>query len=121
MLIKDILELSKTKKIAEIAKDQLSIGEKPARKALTEAGCYSIVGQPGWFLEESEDAEVLGKSIYDFHHETLNINTRKRCSFDLDIRIIRRLKVHCAKNDKNLYEVVEKAIDEHLKSIEVQK
>lgn len=136
MIIKDILDLTQTKTIAEIAKESLNIGEKPAREAMREAGCYSIVGKPGWFFEEDADPENLEESIYVFADQvkmqkeaTLKAITnqgsnegwsesqmipRKRHSFDLDVRLVKQLKVHCVKRDKTLYEVVEKAIQEYL-------
>lgn len=134
MKVKDILELTKTKNISDIAKEHLTIGEKPTRKALKLAGCYSINGQPGWFFDDNEDPDNLEKSIYDYaiqykqeHDTTLkamaNLATfnetsyvpRKRHSFDLDVRLIKELKLHCVQTDKTLYEVVEEAIRDYLK------
>jgi cell division septation protein DedD len=64
MKIKEILELTQTKKLADITKEDLSIGEKPAREALKSAGCYSISGKRGWYFDGDKD--VLERSIYDF-------------------------------------------------------
>lgn len=133
MKISEILELSKNKTIAEIAKDDLTIGEKSAREALKQAGCYSIVGQAGWFLDESENPDNLDKSIYEFADQVkqqkagvlkamANLGTnedtefipRKRHSFDLDVRLVKELKIHCVREDKTLYEVVEAAIRDYL-------
>lgn len=136
MNIKEIIELTQTKTIAEIAKDHLTIGEKPARQAMKQAGCYSIVGQAGWFFDESENPENLDKSIYEFADQVkkqesgilkaaanLGFNEewneesfipRKRHSFDLDVRLVKELKIHCVKRDKTLYEAVEQAIREYL-------
>lgn len=136
MKISEVMELSKTKTIAEIAKEHLTIGEKPARQALKQAGCYSIVGQAGWFLDESENPDNLDKSIYEFAEQVkqqqngiykatanlrMNEDTsnglfipRKRHSFDLDVRLVKELKLHCVKEDKTLYEVVEAAIREYM-------
>lgn len=133
MNIKEIIELTQTKTIAEIAKDHLTIGEKPARQAMKQAGCYSIVGQAGWFFDESENPENLDKSIYEFADKVkqqeigvlkamanlgTNVETdflpRKRHSFDLDVRLVKELKIHCVKKDKTLYEVVEEALRAYL-------
>lgn len=136
MIIKDILDLTQTKTIAEIAKELLTIGEKPAREAMKQAGCYSIVGKPGWFFDESADRGNLNESIYVFADQakkekeaSLKAITnqgsnegwsenqmipRKRHSFDLDVRLVKQLKVHCVKQDKTLYEVVEKSIRDYL-------
>lgn len=143
MKIKEILELTKTKPIAEIAKEHLTIGEKPARAALKRAGCYSIVGQPGWFLDETENESNLERSIYEIAHELkeersiilkekANVGSneltsvqktavydadpiyRKRHSFDLDVALVKELKVHCVKSDITLYEAVEDAIRTYL-------
>lgn len=134
MLISEILELVKDKPLAQVAKEHLTIGEKPARLAMKRAGCYSIVGQPGWFLDESENPDNLNKSIYYFADQlkqeeegmlraAANLGTfeetvfipRKRHSFDLDVRIVKELKIHCVKKDITLYEAVEGAINEYLK------
>lgn len=132
----EILELSKEKTIAEIAKDHLEIGEKVARQALKQAGCYAVVGQPGWFFDETENEENLQESIYVFADQVkrqqegivkaaanLGINEdtngdpfviRKRHSFDLDVRLVKQLKLHSVKNDITLYEAVETAIRDYL-------
>lgn len=64
MKIGEILELTQTKKISDIAKESLSIGEKPSRDALKLAGCFNVSGKRGWFFEG--DRNVLEQSIYDF-------------------------------------------------------
>ncbi|WP_232454583.1 hypothetical protein [Domibacillus aminovorans] len=65
MKIGEILELTQTTmSLAEIARDQLTIGKLPATKALKVAGCYSINGKKGWYYEG--DKWVLEQSIYDF-------------------------------------------------------
>lgn len=135
MLIRDILELTKEKTIAEIAKEHLTIGEKPARKALNRAGCYTTVGTPGWFLDETENPENKEKSIYEFAElvkqeeagilkQAANVQTyegtgimvpRKRHSFDLDVRLMKELKLKCVREDLTLYEAVENAIRAYLK------
>lgn len=134
MKIKEILELTKEKPLAEVAKDHLSIGEKPARKALTMAGCFTIVGQSGWHFGNMEDPANLEKSIYEFAEEikqeeknnylqAANLPTyelpagqpyRKRHSFDLDVRLVKELKLRSVQQDKQLYLVVEDAIRDYL-------
>lgn len=64
MQIKSLLEMTLTKNIAQIAKEHLTIGEKPLREALKLIGCEQNKGKRGWFYNGSED--VLEKSIYDF-------------------------------------------------------
>lgn len=145
MKISEILELSKVKTIAEIAKERLTIGEKPARAALKRAGCYSIVGQPGWFLDEDADSTILDRSIYEIADQlkeerslefklAANVDSnklynddgkaanelvyRKRHSFDLDVRLVKELKLYSVKEDITLYEAVEEAIYNYLKQKE---
>lgn len=140
MLVKEILELTKIKPIAEIAKESLDIGEKQARLALKQAGCYSVVGQPGWYLDESENPSNLDESIYHFSEQVkhqregvlraaanLGLNKdsgdgsfvlRKRHSFDLDVRLVKEMKLHAIKSDKTMYEVVEEAIRNYLPTTE---
>lgn len=130
MKIREILELSQRKPIAEIAKDHLTIGEKPARAALNRAGCYTIVGQAGWIFDDTENPENLDKSIYEFADlvkqertdilkQAANVQTyegtgpmvlRKRHSFDLDVNLMKKLKLKCVQEDITLYEAVENAI-----------
>lgn len=138
MKIREVLELSQQKTIAQIAKEELTIGEKLARQALREAGCFSVVGQPGWNFDKTYNAENLDKSIYKFadlvkqnHSEELrqaaNVETfqqnsimvpRKRHSFDLDVRLMKQLKLKCVQEDLTLYEAVENAIRLYLKEDE---
>lgn len=130
MKIREILELTQQKPIAEIAKESLEISEKTARKALNRAGAYSIVGKAGWFFDDTENPENLEKSIYEFadqikaeekeiHKQAANVQTyegtgiqvaRKRHSFDLDVNLMKKLKLKCVQEDITLYEAVEKAI-----------
>lgn len=132
MNIKDILEKTQTKTIAEIAKDDLTIGEKITRQALKESGCYTIVGKPGWHFNTNFPASNLGTSIYDFADQVrqrekeelrhaANVQTyestlvpRKRHSFDLDVRLMKDLKIRCVQSDITLYEAVEDAIRDYL-------
>jgi len=132
----EVLNLTKEIPIAEIAKHHLEISEKVARQALKQAGCYSIVGKSGWFFDGIENDENLEQSIYVFANQVkrqqegvikaaANLGTnedsndmpsiiRKRHSFDLDVRLVRSLKVECVKNDITLYEAVEDAIRAYL-------
>jgi hypothetical protein len=64
MKIKELLELTQHEGMASIAKNHLSIGEKPARMALKAAGCYAISGKKGLYYDG--DPAVLEKSIYKF-------------------------------------------------------
>lgn len=186
MKIGELLKLTKTKKISDIAKESLDIGEKPTREALKKAGCFSISGKSGWFFEG--DKNVLEQSIYDFSppkkinrttgkatanvstkepkkeltlepsnlpakeemnlaetqtavteeptnvrtkepmnvstKETKNVSTnepktiiRKRSSFDIDVELMKELKIKAVLNDKNVYEMVETAIRNYLKDL----
>ncbi|BCC56169.1 hypothetical protein [Bacillus cereus] len=128
----------------KIAKEHLTIGEKPAREALKKAGCYATSGKKGWFFDG--DAEILEKSIYDFatvkatanprtkkqistktkdvnnkgDEEPMNgttndvKNKRKRASFDIDVDLLKQLKVKAVLEEKNLYDLVEQAIKDFL-------
>lgn len=148
MKISEILELTKTKPVAEIAKEYLTIGEKPTRAALKRAGCYTIVGKPGWFFDDTENPPNLDRSIYDIAEElkkervvilkeraNLGSNKlisapkrvvvndmdpvyRKRHSFDLDVSLVKELKMHCVQNDITLYEAVEDAIRNYLNPVQ---
>ncbi|MCI2257235.1 hypothetical protein L2D08_23265 [Domibacillus sp. PGB-M46] len=64
MKIGEVLELTQSKKLADVAKEHLTIGEKPAREALKHAGCFIRSGKRGWLYEG--DPAVLEKSIYDY-------------------------------------------------------
>lgn len=64
MIIKDILELTQTMRVSEIAKEFLDIGEKKAVEGLKKAGCYNISGKRGWHFDGDES--VLEQSIYDY-------------------------------------------------------
>lgn len=66
MIIKDILELTQTMRVSEIAKEFLEVGEKKAVEGLKKAGCYNTSGKRGWYLTEGIDESVLEQSIYDF-------------------------------------------------------
>jgi len=64
MKIGEIIDLTKTERLSKIAKERLSISEKPTRDALKMAGCYAISGKKGWFFDGDES--VLEQSIYDY-------------------------------------------------------
>lgn len=134
MLISEIIELTQEQTIAQIAKERLSISEKTARAALKRAGCYTIVGKPGWIFDDTENPENFHKSIYYFADQVkkeqsgilkdaANLPTyeqtdapayRKRHSFDLDVRLMKQLKLRSVQQDKPLYLVVEEAVRDYL-------
>lgn len=138
MKISELLELTKEKTIAEIAKESLDISEKTARQALKRAGAYSLVGKNGWFFDESENPENLEKSIYFFadqvkqeqngiYKEAANVPTyegtsdqviRKRHSFDLDVSLMKQCKLRSVQEDRPLYTLVEDALRAYLKDDE---
>lgn len=64
MKISELLELTQSKKLADIAKDSLDIGEKRTVEALKKAGCYSISGKRGWHFDGK--SSVLEQSIYEY-------------------------------------------------------
>ena len=64
MKIREVLALTQKKRLSEIAKEHLNIGEKPAREALKNAGCYPKRGMKGWYFEGDEG--ILDKEIYEF-------------------------------------------------------
>ena len=181
MKIKEILELTQSEPLNKIAKEKLTIGEKPTREALKKAGCFNQSGKRGWFFDGDES--VLEQSIYDFSppkkinrtgivkpkanvstnvtnerkkettKEQVNLTTneqtnqrlnvsakdqikqankqiaptleqtnektivRKRSSFDIDVELMKELKIKAILHDKNVYEIVETAIRNHLKNL----
>lgn len=80
MKIKEILELSFTVKMDDIAKEHLSIGEKRLRAILKEVGCTHQNGKRGW-IYTGEDPAILEKSVYDFtptaHKKTVSQKSTK--------------------------------------------
>lgn len=164
MKIGEILELTKTKSLAEIAKEHLSIGKEKARDALKMAGCYSKNGVKGWFCD---DQSVLEHSIYDFAEPSKinrkprpNVSTnelnneknqrsnvheerakdeieltneqvaptnertiertnvvRKRSSFDIDVELMKDLKIQAIVHDRTIYEIVETAVRQYLEAM----
>lgn len=191
MKIGEILELTQTMKLSEIAKQYLDVGEKKALEGMKKAGCYAVSGKRGWFYDG--DPAVLEQSIYDFTTKTINTRPkangsnkttnhvkknrnidfasksimidggnkvvvshspkikeksenqtdevetynpdffemtgeevpkvekqsseevkRKRMSFDLDIELMKELKIQGIRDDVPLYEMVENAIRHYL-------
>lgn len=173
MKIGEILELTQTMKLSEIAKQYLDVGEKKALEGMKKAGCYAVSGKRGWFYDG--DPAVLEQSIYDFTTKTINTRPkangsnkttnkvkptktnkpkkqttppkeltneeleynedffkmtgeevpkvekqsseevkRKRMSFDLDIDLMKELKIQGIRDDVPLYEMVENAIRHYL-------
>jgi hypothetical protein len=68
MLVREIIEMTKEKPVAVIARDHLSIGEKKLRETLFNIGGRHEKGRKGWFFEGNP--ENLEKSIYDFAKPT---------------------------------------------------
>jgi len=128
MKISEILKLTFEKNLATIAKEHLSIGEKTARQALKNAGCYTQNGKKGWYFDGGE--EVLQMDIYDFVEDKNKVKkgskankkatkpvikkNSKRASFDLDADLLKQLKIKAVIEEKNIYELVEQAIKEFL-------
>lgn len=71
-------------------------------------------------LEKTEESqtELINKTIKISTLEPINQQTketiRKRASYDLDVALQKKLKLYCVQQDKNLYEVVEAALQEYL-------
>lgn len=66
MKIREILNLTQTMRVSEIAKENLAIGEKKAIEGLKKAGCTFTSGKSGWYLAEGMNESILEQSIYDF-------------------------------------------------------
>lgn len=64
MKIGDLLAMTKTESLEEIAKKYLTIGKTAARQALKNAGCYCKRGTRGWYHDNLHQVAEL--SIYDF-------------------------------------------------------
>lgn len=177
MKIGEILELTQTMPLGDIAKERLEFGKKKATEAMQKAGCYTKNGIRGWHFDG--DPSVLEQSIYDFAlsirikskpspnvstNEVKNVQTkepvnntnlgsvnrferakeeieqayeqaaptmertnkqtkegtvttnvvRKRSSFDIDVNLMKDLKIQAITHDKNVYEIVESAIRKEL-------
>jgi len=70
--------------------------------------------------------EITNISTEEPTKETINVSTteptketatvlRKRASFDIDVGLLKELKIEAVKRDKNAYEMVEEAIRRYLK------
>lgn len=97
MNIGEVLELTQTKRIEAIAKDHLSIGEKPTREALKKAGCVFSPGKKGWSFDG--DPLNLEKSIYEFAPKK-KINRKPKANVSTKDHNNESNKV--AKNDSSL-------------------
>lgn len=64
MKIGEIIELTQTTPLNEIAKEHLTIGEKKAREGMKAAGAEPQRGKKGWIFNGYP--ENLEKSIYEF-------------------------------------------------------
>lgn len=132
MNVRELIALTYEQPLAVIAREKLAIGERTARAALKEANCGTIVGQPGWRYN-GEDPSELDRSIYDYadqvrqrenekrrHAANVTSNdglgtVRKRHSFDLDVQLVKDLKLKSVEDDIHLYLAVEEAIRNYLK------
>lgn len=130
---------------ATVAKRINGISEKKLRQALKDAGyTFSNVKPKGWHYTGSAE-EPLNESIFSYikakatAKERSNLTTkerkyvrmneeikeptkerthrmRKRASFDLDTELLKELKIFAIQEEKNVYEIVEQAIRDHLKA-----
>ena len=129
MLIKEILDMTKEKQIVDIVKDDLLIGEKKLRETLKKIGARFDKREKVWRFEGNP--EDLEKSIYDFakptkittartkeqsnnvSRETLsrkNKENKKRASFDLDIELLKKIKLQSVQDDVNISQFVESVL-----------
>lgn len=87
----------------------------------------SNVSEKGANVEIKQAREQVAPTIEQKNFSTnvdtdtsVNFNTnvvRKRASFDLDVALIKKLKIEAVIQDKNLYEMVEIAIRQYLKGL----
>ncbi|MEA0564766.1 hypothetical protein [Lysinibacillus irui] len=146
MTIGEIIEaLGQGKALADIAKE-LTVGKEKISKALKNAG-YLFNRGTGWTYTGA-DPEPLNKDYTDFissrkgvkksvstnvpTKELTNVGSkvgsneqtkvvRKRSSFDIDIELMKDLKIQAVIHDKNVYEIVENAIRKELAEMKRQK
>ncbi|WP_369355916.1 hypothetical protein [Lysinibacillus capsici] len=147
MTIGEILEaLGQGKALADIGKE-LTVGKEKISKALKNAG-YLFNRGTGWTYAGA-DPEPLNKDYTDFISSrksvkksmTSNVPTkeltnvgskdglnkrnnnvvRKRSSFDIDIELMKDLKIQAVIHDKNVYEIVENAIRKELTEMKKRK
>jgi hypothetical protein len=131
--VKEVLELTKEMSIAAIAK-QFGVGKEKISKTLKELGAEPPKSRnmgEGWYYKQVEALEskmvtyLERKSVTrnnERSKEPTNEQTkevtnviRKRASFDIDVALLKELKIHAIQRDKNVYEVVEQAIRQYLK------
>lgn len=147
LTIGEILEaLGQGKALADIGKE-LTVGKEKISKALKNAG-YLFNRGTGWTYAGA-DPEPLNKDYTDFISSrksvkkpmTSNVPTkeltnvgskdglnkrnnnvvRKRSSFDIDIELMKDLKIQAVIHDKNVYEIVENAIRKELTEMKKRK
>lgn len=146
LTIGEILEaLKQGKALADIAKE-LTVGKEKISKALKTAG-YLFNRRTGWTYAGT-DPEPLNKNYTDFislrksvkksistnvpTKELINVGSkvgsnkrtnvvRKRSSFDIDIELMKDLKIQAVVHDKNVYEIVENAIRKELAEMKKKK
>jgi len=129
--VRELIEKTKERPLAEIARDELTVGEKTARRALSYVGGRTVVGERGWIADRIHPHD-MERSIYGVVQEVKNMEkeyqrqaanrkdesdevVRKRHSFDLDVRLMKELKIYCVANDVTLYEAVEESVRDYLK------
>jgi hypothetical protein len=83
MKIKEILELTQTENVATIAKNRLTISEKPLRAILKEIGCTNQAGKKGW-IYTGDTPEILENSIYEFARVTAKTKTKPSNNNNVD-------------------------------------
>lgn len=139
MTIGEIIEaLEQGKTLADIGKE-LTVGKEKLSKALKNAG-YLFNRATGWTYAR-ENPEPLNKDYTDFINvrksvkksistnvptkERTNVGSkfglnertnvvRKRSSFDIDVELMKDLKIQAVIHGKNVYEIVENAIRKEL-------
>lgn len=146
LTIGEIIEaLGQGKALADIGKE-LAVGKEKLSKALKNAG-YLFNRGTGWTYT-GKNPEPLNKDYTDFislrksvkKSTTTNVPTkeltnlgskvgssertnvvRKRSSFDIDIELMKDLKIQAVIHDKNVYEIVENAIRKELAEMKKRK
>jgi hypothetical protein len=138
MKVGEIIEMTKEKTIAIIARDHLKFGEKKLRETLKNIGGYHESGRKGWSFKG--DSKILEKSIYDFvqinkktneqkpratneqtNKETneylkkisdakKNESVKKRASFDIDVQSLKKIKIYAVEVDQKISDVVDEAL-----------
>ncbi|EAZ83476.1 hypothetical protein P4645_15225 [Lysinibacillus fusiformis] len=147
MTIGEIIEeLKQGKGLADIGKE-LTVGKERLSKALKDAG-YLYNRKNGWTFTGTGQ-EPLNKAYTEFivsskRATTTNITTkertnvdskidlnepikertnviRKRSSFDIDVELMKDLKIQAVIHGKNVYEIVENAIRKELAELKKNK